>query len=262
MEGAGPRVDSAALGGVRAPTADVRVFETPGELAEAAADLFVTQSKRAIAAQGRCFVALTGGTTPAPLHRLLGVSPRREHVDWTRVEVFFGDERGVPEGHADRNDLQAMEALLRLVAIPRCNVHSIDADAPDGAERHEKELRETFTRHGRAGVPAFDLIYLGMGPDGHVASLFPGHASLSERDRLVIGIVGSPKPPPVRVTFTLPLLNAARLVVFLVTGSEKGPAVARALAGDPALPAAHVRPAGKLLWLLDRAAADAAGVSR
>ena len=173
------------------------------------------------------------------------------------TEVFFGDERCVPEGHPDRNDEAAFEALLRHVPIPSKNVHRVPVDEPDGAERYESDLRgafSIFSASSSKGIPRFDLVFLGLGGDGHTASLFPGHPSLEEKQRLVLRVDDSPKPPPSRVTFTLPLLNAARHVALLVTGKDKAPALARVLEGDETLPAAHLSPDGTMTILADTAA--------
>jgi 6-phosphogluconolactonase len=239
-------------GAFRAPT---RVFADPDLLADAAADLFVQVAAESILARGVFRVALAGGTTPERAHRRLASEPRRAAVDWARVDVFFGDERCVAAGSPERNDLAARASLLDHVPVPPRNVHPIEAEAPDGAERYEALiLREFETAPGE--IPRFDLIFLGLGPDGHTASLFPGHPALAEAERIVIRIDGSPKPPPERITFTLPLLNAARTVAFLAAGPDKRGACTRARQGDPSVPAGRVRPGeGRLLWLIDEAAA-------
>ena len=220
-------------------------------LAGAVADFFSSEAAAAIAARGRFFVALAGGTTFSGAYRLLAQSPRREAVDWTRVVVFFGDERCVPEGAPDRNDRAAREALLDHVPIPQGNVHTVDVGRHDPAAVYESELFTAFgAPHG--SVPRFDLVLLGMGPDGHVASLFPGHDALNANSRLVVRIAGSPKPPPERVTMTFPLLNAARTVLLVASGSAKRDAAARARVGDRAVPAGRIAPEnGRLVWMLD-----------
>ena len=174
------------------------------------------------------------------------------------THVFWGDERCVPEGHPDRNDEAALDALLRKVPIPTKNIHRVAATEPDAAERYEKDLLGAFSlslEESLSSPPRFDLILLGMGPDGHTASLFPGHPAVEEKTRLVVRVDGAPKPPPARVTFTLPLINAARHVAFLVAGKDKNAALRRVLNGDPALPAARVAPRdGTLAFLADAAA--------
>lgn len=236
---------------------EVLAFGTADDVADAAAFLFVNLAAQAVTEKGRFFVSLAGGTTPLSCYRLLAAPPIASKVNWEATHVFFGDERRVPEGHLDRNDEAAFGALLRHVPIPSKNVHRVPVDEPDAAERYESDVRgafSTFSRSSSKGIPRFDLVLLGLGPDGHTASLFPGHASLEERQRLVLRIDDSPKPPPSRVTFTLPLLNAARHLALLVTGKDKAQALARVLADDEALPAARLNPDGTLAILADAAA--------
>jgi len=226
---------------------EVLAFATADDVADAAAFLFVNLAAQAVRDRGTFYVALAGGTTPLSCYRLLSAPPISSRVDWERTEVFFGDERCVPEGHPDRNDEGAAVALLNHVPIPSMNIHRVPVAEPDAAER----------RGAFSGIPRFDLVFLGLGADGHTVSLFPGHSSLEETQRLVLRIDNSPKPPPSRITFTLPLLNAARHVALLATGQDKADALARVLAEDEALPAARVRPAPGMLTIL----ADAAAVS-
>ncbi len=235
---------------------EVSVFSNPAALADAAADLFVASAAASCRERGSFRVALAGGTTPAEMHRRLGQAPRRDQVDWTKTFVFFGDERCVPPGDAQRNDRAADETLLSRVPLPSGSVFRVDTETVDAAARYEAAIRQAFGVWGRE-VPRFDLIVLGVGPDGHTASLFPGHPALEETEHIVVKIGNSPKPPPERVTFTLPLLNAARAVLFLAAGAEKSGVVARAVRGDPALPSGRVRPeSGRLVWLLDENAAS------
>jgi 6-phosphogluconolactonase len=233
----------------------VTVFPSAAALAEGVAELFAIRAAEAVDERGRFRVALAGGTTPLAAYRRLAASPWADLVPWGSVEVFFGDERCVGECDAGRNDAAAREALLGNVPIPPENVHPVPSLAPDGAERYEALLREKLAAPAPA-IPVLDLVLLGLGEDGHTASLFPGQPATQETDRLVVRVDGAPKPPPSRVTFTLPLLNAARAVAFVVSGREKSGALARVLAGDRALPAACVGPpGGERLFLLDRAAA-------
>lgn len=244
---------------------DVRPFATADDVADAAVFLFVTLAARAVAERGVFFCSLAGGTTPLSCYRILAAPLISSKVDWPRVHVFWGDERCVPEGHPDRNDEAALDALLRKVPIPSKNVHRVAATEPDAAERYEEEMLGAFfslplpleesSSSPFSEIPRFDLILLGMGPDGHTASLFPGLPAVEEKERLVVRVDGAPKPPPSRVTFTLPLINAARHVAFLVTGKDKNAALRRVLNGDPALPAARVAPRdGTLVFLSDAAA--------
>jgi 6-phosphogluconolactonase len=232
-------------------TPELTVLPDAEALAAEVADFFSREAADAIARRGRFFVALAGGTTFTAAYRLLAESPRAEAVDWTRTVVFFGDERCVPEGAPDRNDGAAGAALLDHVPIPRANVHTVDVSARDAAAAYESQLFDAFGAP-RGSVPRFDLVLLGMGPDGHVASLFPGHDALKVTERLVVRIAGSPKPPPERVTMTLPLLNAARTVLLVAAGSAKRDAAARARAGDRGVPAGRIAPVdGRLVWMLD-----------
>jgi 6-phosphogluconolactonase len=239
---------------------DVLAFATADDVADAAAFLFVNLAAQAVRDRGAFYVALAGGTTPLSCYRLLSAPLISSRVDWEKTHVFFGDERCVPEGHPDRNDEAAAAALLRHVPIPAKNVHRVPVAERDAAERYESDIRgafSIFSPSSAKGIPRFDLVFLGMGPDGHTASLFPGHSSLEEKQRLVLRIDDSPKPPPQRVTFTLPLLNEARHVALLVTGKDKAAALARVLVDDMALPATRVRPPAGTLTIL----ADAAAVS-
>ena len=248
---------------------DVRPFATADDVADAAVFLFVALAAKATRERGVFFCSLSGGKTPLNGYRILAAPMISSKVDWPRVHVFWGDERCVPEGHPDRNDEAAIDALLRKVPIPSRNIHRVPATEPDAALKYEKDLIDTFEEisrcspspslsleeSSRAPVPRFDLVLLGLGEDGHTASLFPGHPALEETTRLVVRVDGAPKPPPARVTFTLPLLNAARNVVFLVTGRDKNVALRRVLNGDPALPASRVVPRdGTLAFLADTAA--------
>lgn len=245
---------------------DVRPFATADDVADAAVFLFVTLAAKAVAERGIFFCSLAGGTTPLSSYRILAAPLISSKVNWERTHVFWGDERCVPEGSKDRNDEQALDALLREVPIPSKNIHRVPASEPDAAQRYESDLHRAFSsslplplKESSSSllseIPRFDLILLGMGPDGHTASLFPGHPAVEETARLVVRVDGAPKPPPARVTFTLPLINAARHVAFLVTGADKNAALRRVLNGDPALPASRVAPRdGTLVFLSDAAA--------
>jgi 6-phosphogluconolactonase len=233
----------------------VSVFDDAASLADDAALQFADVAREAIEERGLFRVALAGGTTPAGLYRHLVVEPFVSVIRWASVHVFWGDERCVPECSADRNDLGAREAFISLVPLPPENVHPIPASLPDGASRYEETLRSAFGGSDLA-VPRFDLVLLGIGPDGHTASLFPGQASLEEQQRLAVRVLNAPKPPRERITLTLPVLNAARAVTFLAAGSEKADAVKKAIAGDPSIPAGLVRPHnGRLSFFLDPEAA-------
>jgi len=243
---------------------DVRPFATADDVADAAVFLFVTLAAKAIAERGVFFCSLAGGTTPLSSYRILAAPLISSKVNWERTHVFWSDERCVPEGSRDRNDEAARDALLGKVPIPSKNIHRVPATEPDAAQLYESDLRRAFSSSlplkesslsSSSEIPRFDLILLGMGPDGHTASLFPSHPAVEEKTRLVVHVDGAPKPPPARVTFTLPLINAARHVAFLVTGVDKNAALRRVLNGDQALPAARVAPRdGTLVFLSDAAA--------
>jgi 6-phosphogluconolactonase len=240
------------------------VLPGPAALAEAAADRIVRAARNAIRRRGRFMLALSGGSTPRLVYPLLASRPRIDSVDWSRVEFFWGDERAVPPDHPESNFGLADTLLLEhLPGVRPASVHRMPADARDpdvAAERYEAELRRAFdVRPSSSRRPMFDLIWLGMGPDGHTASLFPGASTLAERKRWVLPAT-APKSSPVtgRMTFTLPLINAARAVMFVMAGADKADALRSVRSGARDLPAARVR-ATSTLWLLDaRAAGEAA----
>lgn len=213
-------------------------------------------------------VALTGGTVGIKTLAEVATSPLRAAVDWSGVHLWWGDERFLPTGDPDRNETQARDALIDSLDIPTQNVHAMPAPGTDGIETPEQSAEAyaadlaRFAGNGGTddagpAVPRFDIVLLGMGPDGHVASLFPGHEALDVTDRAVVGVHGSPKPPPLRVSLTFPAIEAAEEVWVIVAGAEKADAVARALAGEDRhlIPAAAALGRSRTLWLLDAAAA-------
>lgn len=210
-----------------------------------------------VQAEGRVpQVGLTGGTIADVLHRELARRSADSSVDWSRVEWWWGDERFVPAASPDRNAGQAREALLDHLPVDPARVHEVPAsDQADNAEAAAAAYADTLRAHG-AG--AFDVLMLGLGPDGHVASLFPGHPALAVDDRVAVAVHHSPKPPPDRVSLTFPALNRADAVWFLVSGEGKADAVAAALAPGPVeeCPARGVRPSGSTVWFVDEAAAS------
>jgi 6-phosphogluconolactonase len=203
-------------------------------------------------------VALSGGSTPRSLFSLLAGPERAQHIGWSKVHVFWGDERTVPPDDPDSNYRMAREALLDRVALPSSNVHRIPAELEPtrAAEEYAHTLRDFFTR--RTGAARFDLILLGMGADGHTASLFPGTAALDEHERWVVANYVE-KLDTWRITLTLPVLNGAEHVAFLVAGAGKAETLKRVLQGPRQpreLPSQLIHPAqGTLVWLLDHAAA-------
>jgi 6-phosphogluconolactonase len=246
-------VEAAVIGGT---PPQVRVFPDPEALGRAAAEFFVALSKKTIASQGRCTVALSGGSTPHRLYTLLGSPPHRNDIDWKQVHVFWADERCVPEYHEESNFKLAVDALLSRVAIPRENIHRIKGeDGPEcAAEEYDRELRFFF---GTIEFPVFDLVLLGAGDDGHTASLFPGSPALRERTRLAVAVhLEAPKPG--RVTLTLPVLNHAAQTLFLASGHGKAGVVRAILEnGNPLhYPAGLVQPVrGGVTWFVDKQAA-------
>lgn len=237
-----------------AGAADIRVFATPAEAADAAAERIVVLASRTIAQRGRFSIALSGGSTPKAVFALLADRYSAE-VDWARVHIWWGDERFVPATNADSNTRMADEALLRHVRIPRGNVHRLAAEMASSeaaAADYERQLRAFDPAH------PLDLVMLGIGPDGHTASLFPGRASLEEQQRWVVA-TDAPTGFPVRerITMTLPLINAVPWVMFLATGKEKAEMVSRlhGAHAKPLLPFERVRGARRVEWFIDRAAA-------
>lgn len=228
-------------------------------VAAATADRLIAAGRNAIRRRGRFTLALSGGSTPLAVCPLLVIPPRVRQLDWTRVEFFFGDERAVPPDHPDSNYGTERAALLDYLPGVRAHqVHRMLADVPDldaGARAYEMELRATFGISGNR-PPAFDLIWLGMGPDGHTASLFPGSAALHQKDRWVVAN-WAPTIAAWRMTLTFPVLNAAREALFVVTGADKADALRAVRSGHRDLPAGRVN-AQRTLWIVDAAAAGEA----
>ena len=232
------------------------VLRDAATVAEATADRFVTAARTAIDERGVFRVALSGGSTPKHVYPLLLEPARRDAVDWEAVEFFWGDERAVPPDHPESNFGVAYGMLIsQLPDVRPDRIHRMPAEAPDldaAALTYESELRLAFGARGDE-PPAFDLIWLGMGPDGHTASLFPGSAGLEERRRWVIANF-APAQDAWRMTLTFPVLNAGRGVLFVVTGADKADALREIRAGGSDLPAAHVD-GEQVEWIVDAAAA-------
>jgi 6-phosphogluconolactonase len=233
----------------------IEVVEDAEALAHAAAEHLLARVSRTSDQIGIC---LTGGSSPQRLYQLLGTAPYRSRLPWERIHWFMGDDRLVPLDDHRSNMGIAMRAFLDAAAPPE-NIHPIDVSAgtPDtAAQRYQREL-ERFYGASRldAGRPVFDLVLMGLGPDGHTASLFPGEAALKETTRWVVGVEEAKLEPFVpRVTLTVPMLASTREMLFLVTDGDKRDVLTRVLNGAD-LPAAHVRADGDLVWLLTRAAA-------
>jgi len=242
------------------PPVELRRQTTPQDLFQAAAEEVIRSAADAIAQRGRFTIALSGGSTPRNLYTLIAANASAT-LPWNQMFFFWGDERHVPPDSPDSNYRMAKETLLTKVPIPSTNIFPVPAENPDAAvaaETYEQTLRKFFVV-APGEFPRFDLILLGMGPDGHTASLFPETAALEEKSRLVVANwvekLGSS-----RITFTLPLLNAARCIAFLVSGTDKAAALHEVLEGKaPAekYPSKLVQPReGKLIWFVDRAAAS------
>jgi len=232
---------------------DIRVYENAEALSRGAADLFATLSKAAIESKGGFRAALSGGSTPLRLYSLLAAEPYRSRLDWKRIELFIGDERCVPPDHKDSNFRTINEALLSRVPAASHMVHG-DLAPRDAAIEYEEKLRRAFGM--KEGFPVFDLALLGLGKDGHTASLFPGTSALEETERLAVAVEAEGIVHP-RVTLTRPVINAAITVVFMVSGGEKAGIVKAVIEGDKVYPASRIAPlSGRVTWLLDKAAAS------
>jgi 6-phosphogluconolactonase len=240
---------------------EVIVYRDGPLLAQAVAARLVTGLTDAAAARGRASVVLTGGGIGTKVLEELAAAPARDAVDWRHLDIWWGDERFVPAGDPDRNETGARAALLDHVDADPARIHPMPGpDGPDGDDPDAAAARYASWLADAAGpegpVPAFDVLMLGIGPEGHVASLFPGLPALGDA-RPVVAVRDSPKPPPTRLSLTFPSIQAAREIWILASGEEKADAVARALSGaDPAqVPAAGARGTQRTLFLLDTAAA-------
>lgn len=231
----------------------LRVYDDARALAEGAATVLAARIREAIAERGWCFLALAGGSTPRATYEEIARRTGGEPELWARTHALWSDERCVPPWDLRSNERMAREALIGRVPLPRAQVHPLRCEGdPEAAARgYEDLLRELL------GVaPRLDLVVLGLGEDGHTASLLPGSPVLGETTRLVAA-ARRPGEPHARVTLTLPALGAAALVLFLVSGEAKAPALRRAVTGDRDLPAARVQPShGQVSWLVDAAAAS------
>jgi 6-phosphogluconolactonase len=244
----------------------VVVHQSADVLAEAVAARLIIRLVDAQAARGVASLVLTGGRVAAKVYRAIAASPARDAVDWSHVQLWWGDERFLPQGHPDRNETQARAALLDAVRLDPARVHPMPpSDGPDGddpeaaAARYAAELAAA-AKPGSELLPHFDVLLLGVGEDGHVASVFP-ERPVDYETRPVAAVRGAPKPPPVRITLTLPALNTAEELWLIATGPDKADAVGMALsgAGPVQLPAAGVHGVSRTLWLLDREAAAHVG---
>jgi len=236
----------------------IQILPMPADLFQAAAEGFTRVGREAIAARNRFTVALSGGSTPKSLYSLL--AEKYASFDWSHTYLFFGDERHVPPDQPDSNYRMVNEALLSKISIPASNIFRVKAENPDAqavAADYEEQIR-TFFQLKPGEFPRFDLILLGMGPDGHTASLFPDSAGLKENSRLVIANWVE-KFKTDRLSLTFPVLNSAAEAMFMASGPDKADMVHQILEGttSPPYPAQQVQPAnGKLVWMLDEPAAS------
>ncbi|MGH7334722.1 MAG: 6-phosphogluconolactonase [Candidatus Rokuibacteriota bacterium] len=237
----------------------IRVLDDASALAQAAARMIVEAADEAVAARGRFIIALAGGATPRDTYSQLARSPLRDAMPWADTWVFFGDERAVSIEHAESNYRMAHATLLSLVPLPLAQVFRMGGEAEDqeaAATEYIAALRRVFATK-RGELPRFDMVLLGLGVDGHTASLFPYSAALKETVRWVVSVHAGAAAIPARLTMTLPVLNAARRVMFLAAGSEKAKVIRAVLQDGARVPARMVYPAeGTLDWLLDRPAAS------
>lgn len=245
-------------------TPEVVVHATPALLAAAVAARLVTRVVDAQASRGRASVVLTGGGVGIAVLRELRTSPARDAIDWGRVDLYWGDERFLPSGHPDRNETQAREALLDHVPVDPARVHPMapsdgeyGGDVDAAAAGYAAMLRAAARPEDHGAAPTFDVMMLGIGGEGHTASIFPSSPAVYETERMVVGVHGCPKPPPTRVTLTLPAIRSAAEIWLASAGTDKAAAVAMALGGAGAtqIPAAGALARRRTLWLLDRAAA-------
>jgi 6-phosphogluconolactonase len=237
----------------------IAIYSDIDTLSQEAARYVVRVASESITTHGRFTLVLAGGSTPKKLYGLLASEPYRDQIDWALTEIFWSDERCVPPDSEDSNYHLAQEVLLSKVPISAAQIHRMPADAANRDQASLAYTQEIQRVFGTNGIPSFDLIQLGMGPEGHTASLFPHQASLHEQTRLIIPVT-VPKPPPPRLTFTPLLLNAATHVLFLVTGQDKADALQAVLEGEynpDEYPAQIIRPTqGEVTWMLDPAAAS------
>ena len=237
---------------------EIIIEENPNLLAVRGARLFDETARKCVEKEGRFFVALSGGSTPRAMHRMLGEEPCRSLIPWQGVHLFWVDERCVSWDDPASSYRAARRDFLDRIPLPEKQVYPMPADMvpEDGALDYQRDLRQAF-QSVEGQIPIFDLIFLGLGMDGHTASLFPGQAALDERERLVVAVKGGDPDVP-RLTMTYPLLNRARVLVFMVSGRGKAKMVKTVLESpDGPLPSQGIRPIhGRLIWLLDREAAS------
>jgi 6-phosphogluconolactonase len=234
------------------------VADNPSEFAKKGASIFATTAKDSFAKNGRFVVAISGGSTPRSIHRLFAEEPCCSEIPWGKTHIFWADDRCVPENSPASNYGRAKKDFLDRVSIPREQIHRMPGEASpkDGALKYQEELANFFYLKGEE-FPVFDLIFLGIGEDGHTASLFPGQRALEERERFVVAVKGG-DPNVSRLTMTYPVLNRGILIVFIVSGKKKASIVKAVLEEEQRqFPAQMIQPLnGTLVWLLDQGAAS------
>ena len=234
------------------------IKENAAMLSQKATTIFNQTAKESIDRHGRFVVAISGGSTPRRMYRMLAEEPYSSAIQWDKTYIFWVDERCVPENGSDSNYGAAKKDFLNRVSVPEAQVYPMPGELPpkQGAQKYQKALIDFFhLEDGR--FPTFDLIFLGMGTDGHTASLFPGHRTVDEKKRMVVAVKGG-NPDVNRLTMTLPVLNRARQIVFLISGKEKAVTLKTVFEDDQTrLPVQKIHALdGELTWLLDREAAS------
>ena len=240
----------------------VVISSDPTSLAESVAARFLSRVAKRTAAGNLSHIALTGGSMGAAVLAAAAQHQRRDGIDWSLVHFWWSDERFVPRGHADRNDRQAREALLDSLDIPAENIHTVAAsdegvDLDAAAAAYATELARFRPADGSDEWPSFDICFLGVGPDAHIASLFPDRPEIRVTDRAVLAVRESPKPPPERVTMTRPVINSSERVWMVLAGPDKAAALGLALAGASyhSVPAAGAKGRKRTIFFVDEAAA-------
>ena len=240
------------------PPFEIIVKENPAELAHAGAGILFNEVMSSIERKNAFTLAVSGGSTPRAMHCLLAQEPYQSNIPWGKTHLFWVDDRCVPLSDKASNYGAALKDFLEKIPMPPDRIHPMPTTITpsEGADRYQKDLKAFFHPGGK-GYPVFDLVFLGIGTDGHTASLFPGHEALEEKEKWVVAVKGG-KPNVNRLTLTFPVLNAAGKIVFLVSGKGKAEILRRLLGGKgTSLPAQRIKPAkGKLIWLVDRDAAS------
>ena len=238
------------------PKSQIIIKDSPASLAREAAGIFTAIARESVTHREHFSVAISGGSTPRGMHQMLANDPYLSEMPWDKTHIFWVDERCVPENNPASNYGAAKRDFIDRVPVPKVNIHPMPGrvSPEDGAIRYQRELMDFF-HSGADRFPVFDLIFLGIGTDGHTASLFPGQRALEEKKKLIVVVKGG-NPDVNRLTMTYPVLNLARRIIFMVSGKEKA-AILKAVLDDDgvALPAKKIRPPnGKLIWLLDQEA--------